>query len=149
VKVYLSATMSRAEDMADKAEQLELHGVQVTSTWHMKNAQALPALQAAEQDLSEILAADAVIFFSEPALMLGKQWGADANIELGAFSAGRGGRHFELGYAVGHGKRCYIVGERENVFLHLPTLQRYATWGHCRDSIIVAARVRHVAFADA
>ena len=36
---------------------------------------------------------------------------------------GRGGRHVETGYALAHGKRVILVGERENVFHYLPEVE--------------------------
>jgi hypothetical protein len=36
-----------------------------------------------------------------------------------------GGRHVELGVAIGRGMRAIVIGPRENIFCHLPTIEWY------------------------
>lgn len=52
-----------------------------------------------------------------------------------AAKASRGGRHVEFGLAVGRGKRCIVVGPRENVFHLLPTVEHYADWAAALESL--------------
>ena len=40
----------------------------------------------------------------------------------------RGGRHVELGIAIGSRKRIAVVGPRENIFCWLPVIEHYETW---------------------
>jgi nucleoside 2-deoxyribosyltransferase len=40
----------------------------------------------------------------------------------------RGAHHFEAGYAYGRGKTVITVGERDNVFYHLPCVKNFPTW---------------------
>src|SRR5260370_9542714 len=67
----------------------------------------------ARQDCEDLMAADAVIIFTEiPNTILAT-----------------GGRHVEFGLALAQGKRVTIVGPRENVFHYLlPDSQIFATW---------------------
>src|SRR5260370_22529594 len=67
----------------------------------------------ARQDCEDLMAADAVIIFTEiPNTILAT-----------------GGRHVEFGLALAQGKRVIIVGPRENVFHYLlPDSQIFATW---------------------
>jgi nucleoside 2-deoxyribosyltransferase len=38
-----------------------------------------------------------------------------------------GGRHVEFGYALAKGKRVVVIGERENVFHHHPSVKLHAS----------------------
>jgi hypothetical protein len=40
----------------------------------------------------------------------------------------RGGRHVELGIALGRGKPITVIGPRENVFCWLPGVEQFDTW---------------------
>jgi nucleoside 2-deoxyribosyltransferase len=55
-------------------------------------------------DLDDIDRADALVLMTMPVGTM--------------FSSG--GRMVELGYAIGTGKRIFILGPRENIFCHLP-----------------------------
>ena len=67
----------------------------------------------AREDCEDLMAADAVIIFTEiPNTVLAT-----------------GGRHVEFGLALAQGKRVIVVGPRENVFHYLlPESQVFATW---------------------
>jgi hypothetical protein len=45
--------------------------------------------------------------------------------------ASRGGRHVELGIALGQIKRVWIVGPRENIFCWLEDVRQFDTWQDC------------------
>jgi len=66
----------------------------------------------AEHDRDDVLAADMLVAFTEPPRSC----------------ATRGGRHVELGLALGYGKRVAVIGPRENVFCWLPQVEHYAGW---------------------
>lgn len=133
MKVYLAARYSRHEEMQKYASLLEAIGVQVTSRWingsHqlMANGEPLgrereamfesdePSMRAqraefAQHDLNDVLAADVVISFTD---------------QPRKPSTSRGGRHVEFGVALASGKRCMVVGYRENVFHNLPQVEFY------------------------
>lgn len=113
MKIYLAARYSRREEMLANARILNAIGHWVTSRWingehEMHDDRPAPELarQFAEDDIADLEAADLVVAFTEePGAKKGRA---------------RGGRHVELGYALGMGKQVVVVGHRENVFCHLP-----------------------------
>lgn len=121
MKVYLAARYTSKLLLKTYAEQLRKEGIEVTSSWleepHAPNTtmDELPEkdlTQYASDDLKDIDAADALVFFS---------------IEPTQKSV-RGGRHVEFGYALGTKKPILVVGPRENIFHHLPTVFQLNTW---------------------
>ena len=136
VKVYLAARYSRHPEMQGYARMLRHFGVEVTSRWingshqSMLNGEVLgPEREAmfesghpdreaqrrefAQHDWDDVMAADVVISFTEQPRTVGNS---------------RGGRHVEFGAALAAGKRCIVVGWRENVFHCLPQVEFYETW---------------------
>lgn len=78
----------------------------------------------AEDDLLDVQGADMVINFTEPPRSL----------------ASRGGRHVELGIALGGGmKRILVVGHRENIFHWLPCIEFFTTWQDCLKQLATEA----------
>lgn len=73
-------------------------------------------LKFAEDDLADVQACDLLIAFTEVPRTGGRN---------------RGGRHVELGIAIGQGKRIMIVGPRENIFCWLPEIDQFDTWESC------------------
>jgi hypothetical protein len=49
--------------------------------------------------------------------------------------AGRGGRHVELGAALAVGAHVLVIGPAENVFCHLPQLQRFDTFSDATEAL--------------
>lgn len=47
----------------------------------------------------------------------------------------RGGRHVELGIALGQMKRVWIVGPRENIFCWLDGVLQFADWHECVEAM--------------
>jgi len=124
MKFYLAARYSRNEEMRAIRDALVSGGHEVTSRWidlHIETGSKLkksftPDYLAKETefcsiygqaDVDDIIAADAVISFT--------------SLDGG----GKGGRHVEFGLAIGSGKKCYIVGPRENIFHTLPQVLVY------------------------
>ena len=66
----------------------------------------------AREDLEDLQVCDVGIFFTEEPLS----------------TAGRGGRHVELGYALALAKRIIVVGFLENVFCCLPEIEYEVIW---------------------
>jgi hypothetical protein len=108
MNVYIAGMYSQKEELAVVAEELLALGIGCTSRWltepHPPNT-GLGELteeqirQYAIQDILDIEASDAVVFFAQDPETLTK----------------RGGRHVEFGYALGK-KPIYVVGPAENVF---------------------------------
>lgn len=136
MKVYLAARYSRHPEMQEYAREMEAIGADITSRWIMGSHQVMlngeplgPEREAmfesdhesmeqqrrefAGHDWDDLMAADVVISFTE---------------RPRTQSTSRGGRHVEFGAALAAGKRCIVVGWRENVFHCLPSVEFYKTW---------------------
>jgi len=120
MKIYLAAKYARKDEIQLVATLLEQLGHKITATWfgekykpgvQMKQLRHDTHVKIAGRDLKEIAKADALVFFAE-----------DQNNQ-----PPRGGRHVEFGYALGLGKKVYVVGERENIFHHLPRVTMVPT----------------------
>ena len=116
MKVYLAARFSRIMEMRTYRYQLEKIGIQATSRWVNEDPQAgfnrYDSFETyAQHDLDDVLAADLLIFFSEPE-------GVSTS----------GGRHVEFGIALAAGIPIYVVGEHENVFHSLPSVRHWSSW---------------------
>ena len=94
-------------------KQLLSIGDTVTSRWLDFRKMPSWSFGIARDDCEDLMAADAVIIFTEiPNTILAT-----------------GGRHVEYGLALAQGKRVIIVGPRENVFHYLlPDSQVFVTW---------------------
>lgn len=120
MKFYLAARYSRRLELVEHRAFIESKGGEVTSRWLDGNhqiadgdeADAKAARRFAVEDVEDVLAADYLIAFTE---------------EPRATSS-RGGRHVELGLALGADKRVIVVGPRENVFTWLPGVRYYEQW---------------------
>jgi hypothetical protein len=145
MRVYLAARYSRHPEMQQYAADLEAIGVEVTSRWingsHqiMLNGEALgPEREAlfetahesmeaqrrefALHDWWDVMEADVVVSFTEQPRTAGNS---------------RGGRHVEFGAALAAGKRCIVVGWRENVFHCLPEVEFFKTWTEAMQQAII------------
>jgi len=115
MKVYLAARYSRREEMIEHAVKLEMAGHLVTSTWLRGHNKAWTGetddqwAKFALTDIIDVERSEVVISFTHP---------------RGTLTTG-GGRHVEFGYAYAKGKKLVIIGERENVFHHLPGTEFY------------------------
>lgn len=124
-RIYLAARAGRRLEMLVVAEELRALGFQVTSSWiHAEQPEETmgDALRGAlgESCLSDIVRADGLITFTEPS---DSTWA-------------RGGRHVELGYALGIGDfRILVVGHRENVFHCLREVEYYPSWDDAKAAL--------------
>ena len=115
MKIYLCGRFGRRAELAEYAQALAEDGHEITATWLCEtsaNDQDLTPQEcqgAAKLDTADIDRSDLVLVFSEA---------PDSPY-------GRGGRHFETGYAYAKGKRIVVVGPLENVF-HYADGIRYA-----------------------
>ena len=147
--IYLAARYSRRLELCGYRDQLTALGHQVPARWldgaHQIADDGMPLGDAGEQlsgsghpdadhlraefardDLEDVLAADMLIAFTEPPRSGG--------------SASRGGRHVELGIAIGalrcceslsglhENRRIAVAGPRENLFCWLPEVEHYPDW---------------------
>jgi nucleoside 2-deoxyribosyltransferase len=113
MKVYLAALYSRMEEMRGYAEFLKTEGFEITSTWIYGSEENVERELAALTDLADLDEADIVLSFTH---------------QKGTLTKG-GGRHVEFGYSYAKGKKLIIIGERENVFHHLPNVEVYPDLG--------------------
>lgn len=131
-KIYLASHYSRREELCQYGKELQAIGYRVTSRWlngkHQINSSGQPigdhgekliegddeSINAeanemrtsfAREDFEDVRVAAIIINFTEPSRS----------------SASRGGRHVECGIGLAMGKRCIVVGYRENIFHWLPS----------------------------
>lgn len=105
MQLYFAASFSARASMRDHRKLAESYGHKVTSSWidipdsfpTMAERMECEKRQAALQDIEDIDAAEALIFFAD-----------------GGTTAG--GKYVELGYAIKRGMQIYLIGERTSVF---------------------------------
>lgn len=121
MKLYLAAPYSWKDRIREYRAQLREIGVEVTSNWldepHAANVTLAEVQNSqlrhyAEMDLVDIERADGILFFSvDPSILMA-----------------RGGRHVEFGYAMGIGRKLFVVGPKENIFHYQPNVILFETW---------------------
>ncbi len=114
--IYLAARFSRRFELQGVRADLARAGHQVTSRWIDQRRDATDTAEAAavaHRDIADIELADCLIAFSES--------------PRSGLST-RGGRHVEMGIAIGLDKRVIVVGPVENVFFSLPEIEVFPTW---------------------
>lgn len=109
MKVYIAAPYPCREMAIQQMQILETAGFEVTSTWLRHPDTENDAY--ARLDLADVGRADVLVAINPP----------------GYENAGTGGRHVELGYAIAHGKRIVLVGQRSNIFHQLSDIVHVAT----------------------
>lgn len=120
-KIYIAARFDRREELGPIVSQLEAAGAEVVSRWVKYEGAKLgpqelsPARrggESAQMDLHDLQQADLCIAFTESA----------------GNETGRGGRHTELGIAIGIGIDLIVIGPREHVFHCLESIQQFDSW---------------------
>mgnify|MGYP001588867675 CR=1 FL=1 len=125
-KVYLAARYSRNAEMRGVRDVLEAIGHKVTSRWIDQHGGNL-----LESIVAEKLNAEPEACAHYAHVDLDDLSGADTLISsTSADGGGKGGRHVELGVAIGLGLRLVLVGPREHVFHTLPDIEWYPDWAH-------------------
>lgn len=115
--VYFAARCARLPELNRYRAELEALGVEVTSRWLTSEARDDAEYSEAEWrrraliDQEDVLSADTLVCFSEP-----------------AGAGGNGGRHAEAGMALALGKQVIVVGRREHIFHRLPEVTVVETW---------------------
>ena len=126
MKLYLAARYARRWEMMARTQELEKEGHVVTARWVKDGHDKRDAMQDtyAREDLEDILAAEAIICFTDD---------PEARPTTGGSS---GGRHVELGIALGINAmidaweprrplRILVVGWKQNVFHYLPNVEYF------------------------
>lgn len=127
MRIYLAGRYSRREELAGYAAELGALGHTVTSRWLLglhewpgrRGDSEFPPARTqewAQEDLADVLAAECVVSFTERPRT----------------ERNRGGRHVELGIALGTRKLLLVIGHRENIFHTLPEIRFYETWEQAR-----------------
>lgn len=120
IKIYIAARFSRRPECNELAKQLTSRGCEITSRWVLPDSDhVLPtglSKQASDnerrrfalEDLADIDNCDWIV-----------------NLTEAPRNNSRGGRHVELGYALSAGKLAIVIGPRETVFHHLPSIHHF------------------------
>ncbi len=95
--------------MEQHANAIKAAGHEITARWVYGGEEGLTRTQIALLDLEDVDKAEIVVSFTHP---------------YGTATTG-GGRHAEFGYGLAKGKKLILIGERENVFHHYPTVEVY------------------------
>ena len=129
MKFYLAARYIRRRQMLEIASELQALGHSVVSTWIDGHHETRPGIDGdatvaekalwAIEDVHDIERCDCLLAFTEEPRS----------------GNSRGGRHVELGIALGLGKQVIICGPRENVFCCLPEVEAYDSWVECKRAI--------------
>lgn len=127
MKFYLTARYSRREELCEYRKQLEAMGHSVTSRWldgwHQIGDSGVSAEQSvalhtefAKENLSDLKDADILLAFTEqPRTVLT-----------------RGGRHVDLGIALGSDMPVIVVGPRENIHYWSENCEVVGTWDQAK-----------------
>lgn len=140
MNIYLASRYSRRLELVGYRQLLIEAGHVVTSRWldgdHQISADGRPIGDQGEsliegddgstteraaqmrcrfavEDVCDVMKSELLIAFTEPPRS----------------GHSRGGRHVELGIAVGAGKAIWVVGHRENLFCWLPTIEFFERFG--------------------
>jgi nucleoside 2-deoxyribosyltransferase len=129
MKVYLASRYSRYPEMQGYREELAAIGITVTSRWINGDHEwvGVPdedmplevGAHFATEDVEDIDISDLVVNFTEAPRT----------------TNGRGGRHWECGYAYAQGIDQVVVGHREHVFHCLTDIIFVETWEEAKEYI--------------
>jgi hypothetical protein len=116
MKCYLAARYSRRQEIQVYAAALRGEGHEVTSRWLDGVHEAVDGDmrrwgEFAQDDLDDIAACDTLLSFTETGLYP------------------RGSRHVEFGVALAAAKKLVVIGPVENVFMALPHVLQFNSWG--------------------
>lgn len=128
--IYIAARFSRRPEANRLAWTLKMLGHSITSRWVLPEGRhEIPSgmsCQASDsererfamEDLDDVMSCDWMISLMEEPR-----------------GNGRGGRHVEFGIAIALQRRLIIIGPRETVFHHLPTVEHYHDTSEFLESI--------------
>lgn len=130
-RIYLASRFARRDEMRTIAWELESCGFEVTSRW-LESPAALTSsdlepegvgADLASMDLEDLRRSDVCLAFTEA---------SDHP------RPGRGGRHTELGIAIGLGLGIMLIGPREHVFHALPFVRHFSEWPSARQALLAS-----------
>ena len=114
MRFYMAAQYWSRPTVEKVAGYVRALGHKVVSTWHVGEAQTDPPPKpkpVAIHDHLQLMSSEVVVVFSN----------------MPEFKPSTGCTNVELGMALGFEKRVLLVGERENMFHHLPMIRRFDT----------------------
>lgn len=118
-KIYLAARWPRMNEMAGYALQIEGLGHEITAQWVFNAEAGKTREENALMDFRDVSRSDLVVSFTHP---------------RGSMQTG-GGRHTEFGLAAAWDIENWIVGEREQIFHHLPDVLQFDTFEQVLDKL--------------
>lgn len=134
LRVYLAAPYVQKEQMKIYANQLKGLNVVVTSSWlqepHKPSTQMHELsheehLGYAKQDIKDIFAADAMIFFTDPTQTIVR---AGRHVEFGMVLA--------MNFMTAKKRPIFVVGsDFENIFHHMPNVYHFDEWELALDAV--------------
>lgn len=142
MRIYLASRYSRRLELCAYKADIEAAGHTVTSTWlngsHQISDTGTPIGERGEK----LVEGDDESADVRSAALRNKFAGEDfrdvmmselliAFTEQPRSGHSRGGRHVELGIALGRMQRVWIVGPRENIFCWLEDVRHFETWPEC------------------
>lgn len=124
MKIYLASGFHYREPLRSEAELLQQKGHEIVSSWIWLEGRPDRgdlefdnfAVGIAALNIEELEKSDCVIVDG-----------------FGIREGNSGGVHFELGWAVGAGRRAILVGPRGNTFHWYDGVERYSEWGQLRE----------------
>lgn len=147
MKIYLASRYSRRVELCGYREQIRNVGHMVTSRWLNGQHQISDAGVPIGDQGERLVEGDDEKWQSEEATKLRRRFAEEdyldvvladlliAFTEMPRSGNSRGGRHVELGIALGMMKRVWIVGPRENIFCWLDDVRHFETWQDCLNAI--------------
>jgi hypothetical protein len=129
--IYLAARYSRYLEMQKVRADLTAVGHNVVCRWinggHQISDDGLSAqakeserVRFAMEDYQDLCSSETIVAFTE----------------VPRSTSSRGGRHVELGIAIGRNMRVIVVGPRENVFCCLPKIEWYPDYKSFKESVM-------------
>ena len=128
MKIYLAGRYARRLELLEYAKTLSYLGHQYTSKWLDGDEEGKTQQEVAKMDFEHVREADMVLVFTDPYDSLQKG----------------GGRHTELGIGYALRKHVWIVGEREQVFHHLPGVKKFSSMGEVLTGLDVLKPAEHM-----
>jgi hypothetical protein len=123
VKVYIAAAYGRHADLQPVKRALTTMGHEVVSRWLDREHKTVDdgrkrywdtpkrMAEEAQMDLRDVDRCELIVLEGAP-----------------EGTMVRGGKHVEFGYAMAKGAELHVVGERELMFHHLPTVTYHQSW---------------------
>ena len=155
MRIYLAGRYSRRLELCGYREQLRKAGHTVNAVWldgeHQLSNEGVPIGEHSESLVEGSLRPGERLHqedMSERAAKLRQKFAQDdfrdvisaeltiCFTEVPRSDKGRGGRHVEMGIALGRMQRVWVVGPRENIFCWLDDVEHFDTWGEAFSELV-------------